>query len=185
MRLKGRHATWRIRTTRAKLHRLPRSPPLPLPAAQHKKDSESVPFERIYAEILPTSVRQRTQPCFNGRLHIGESAVAAAGQSTQSIRSALRAALQLRQRSRWVPETPCATARGYPTRRRSNPLPAASAVHRAQGLSAVRSTALCTPYLPLRAIAHARGPLFQCNQPHAARGTADNRCAIPDKGAGR
>lgn len=34
--------------------------------------------------------------------------------------------------------------------RRGNPLPAASAVRRAQGLSAVRSTALCKPYLPLR-----------------------------------
>jgi hypothetical protein len=43
--------------------------------------SESVPLKRIYADILPTSVRQRTPPCFNGCLHIGEGAVAAAERS--------------------------------------------------------------------------------------------------------
>ena len=74
LRLKRHHATRRIRVTRANLHRLPQ----PL---QHKRPSESVPLKLIYADILATSVRPQTQPCFDGSLPIGEDAVAAAERS--------------------------------------------------------------------------------------------------------
>ena len=33
-------------------------------------------MERVYVDILLTSVRQLTQPCCDGPLHIGEGAVA-------------------------------------------------------------------------------------------------------------
>jgi hypothetical protein len=55
--LRGRHTTPRVRATRHRLHKLPRPQ---LPAAQDKKASGSVPLKRIYADILPTSVRQQT-----------------------------------------------------------------------------------------------------------------------------
>ena len=37
-----------------------------------------ISLESVYSDILPTSVRQHTQPFFNDRLHIGEAAIAAA-----------------------------------------------------------------------------------------------------------
>src|SRR5450830_1369201 len=48
------------------------------PTAQDKRTSQSVPLKLIYVDTLPTFVRPRTRPCFDGALQIGEGAVAAA-----------------------------------------------------------------------------------------------------------